>query len=172
MGTPGGNSYDRYLANNPHNDSRFVFPIAAGAWQDAGNGEMLAEDASEIVIRGFAWQLPSLDEYARVGVNLEQPPQVRTFEVCRFISEVARDQLLATHQERRISVLPDMTQLLQLEEWHHPNLAGGDRASSSETFRQLAQVLATVGAQWSRLAYPAGVLQRRRRAADRRRSRV
>jgi hypothetical protein len=36
-----------------------------------------------------------------------------------------------------------MTQLLQLEEWHHPNLADGDLASSSDTFRQLAQVLAT-----------------------------
>jgi hypothetical protein len=128
---------------NPNNDSRFVFPIDPGAWQDADNGEMPAEDASEIGIRGFAWQLPSLDEFARVGVNLEQPPQVRTFEVCRFLSEVAREQLLATYQDRRISVLPDMTQLLQLEEWHHPNLAGGDRARSSETFRQLAQVLAT-----------------------------
>jgi hypothetical protein len=56
---------------------------------------------------------------------------------------VARDQVLATYQEQRISVLPDMTQLLQLEEWHHPNLADGELASSSETFRQLAQVLAT-----------------------------
>jgi hypothetical protein len=135
--------YDRYLANNPNNDSRFVFPIAAGPWQDADDGEMLAKDASEILVRGFAWQLPSLAQYARVGVNLEQPPRVRTFEVCRFLSEVARDQLLATQQERRVSVLPDMTQLLQLEEWHHPDLAGGDLASNSETFRQLAQVLAT-----------------------------
>ena len=147
--------YDRYLANNPYNDSRFVFPIAAGPWQDADNDEILSENAHEIVVRGFAWKPPSLDEYARMGVNLEEPARVRVFEACRFLSEVARDQVLATQQERRISVLPDMTQLLQLEEWHHPNLAGGDRASSSETFRQLAQVLATGDVDLYRPSRPA-----------------
>jgi hypothetical protein len=69
--------YDRYLANNPYNDSRFVFPIAAGPWQDAGNHEILSEDANEIVVRGFAWEPPSPDEYERIGVNLEDPARVQ-----------------------------------------------------------------------------------------------
>jgi hypothetical protein len=34
-------AYDNYLANNPHNDSRFVYPIDASAWQDAQNDELV-----------------------------------------------------------------------------------------------------------------------------------
>ena len=51
--------------------------------------------------------------------------------------------MLATPQERRISILPEMEQLMQLEEWHHPDLAAGEPPSATETFRQLADVLAT-----------------------------
>ena len=52
--------------------------------------------------------------------------------------------MLATAQERRVSVLPDMAQILQLEDWHHPNVVdNADRPTGSETFQQLAQVLTT-----------------------------
>jgi hypothetical protein len=44
------------------------------------------------------------------------------FELCRFLADIAREQVLATPEERRISVLPEMEQILQLEEWHHPNV--------------------------------------------------
>jgi len=55
-----------------------------------------------------------------------------------------RLSLLATPHEGRVSVLPEMEPLLQLEEWHHPNVVDDKgRPSTSETFRQLAQVLAT-----------------------------
>jgi hypothetical protein len=40
-------------------------------------------------------------------------------------------------------LIPEMIQILQLEEWNHPDLARGDRPSGSETFQQLAQTLAT-----------------------------
>ena len=36
---------------------------------------------------------------------------------------------------------PEMQRILQLEAWHHPDLASGERPSQSETFRQLAEVL-------------------------------
>jgi hypothetical protein len=137
-------AYDRYLANNPNNNSRFVYPIDAGGWQDDQNGEIVAEDAREVVLRGQSQPIPSLDEYAQRGVTVENPPRVRVFELCRFLADVARNSVLATAQERRVSVLPDMTPILQLEEWHHPNVVDDDeRPSGSETFQQLAQVLAT-----------------------------
>jgi len=31
-------AYENYLANNPHNESRFVFPVDEGPWQDAESG--------------------------------------------------------------------------------------------------------------------------------------
>jgi len=52
--------------------------------------------------------------------------------------------VLATPEERRISVLPEMELILQLEEWHHPNVVDDkERPSGSKTFQQLAQVLVT-----------------------------
>jgi hypothetical protein len=137
-------AYEKYLANNPHNDSRSVFPVREGPWQNAENGEFVAEDANEVVVRKQAIPLPGVDEYARHSIELEQAPRVQVFELCRFLADIARDQVLATLQERRVSILPDMEQILQLEEWHHPNVVDDeDRPSGSETFQQLAQVLAT-----------------------------
>lgn len=54
-----------------------------------------------------------------------------------------RDKVLANEQERRINVLPEMKQILQLEEWNHPDIAAGELPSKSETFQQLAEVLCT-----------------------------
>jgi hypothetical protein len=136
-------AYEYYLSNNSHNESRFFFPIDAGSWQDSENGEFVDEDATEIVLRGQALTLPNRDEYDRHVVALEQPSRIQVFELCRFLADIAREQVLATRQERRVSVMPDMSQVLQLEEWHHPDLGNGERPSRSETFQQLAQVLAT-----------------------------
>jgi hypothetical protein len=149
-------AYDRYLANNPNNDSRFVYPIDAGDWQDDQDNEIVAEDAREVFVRGQKQPMPSLDEYMQRGITVENPPRVRVFELCRFLADIARDSVLANAKERRISVLPDMTQILQLEEWHHPNVVeDDDRPSGSETFQQLAQVLATGNLEFYRPSRPA-----------------
>lgn len=136
--------YERYLAGNPHNDSRFIFPIGEGGWQDAEDREIVAEGAKELPIRDFAQPIPSIDEYFRCNIVLKDPPRVRTFELCRLVAETNRESVLATPQERRISVLPGMVQILELEEWNHPDVADtANLPSGSETFQQLAQVLAT-----------------------------
>jgi len=137
-------AYERYIANNPNNEFRSIFPVQEGPWEDADDGEFVAGGASEVVIRDQALLLPSLGEYARHGIDLEEAPRVQVFEHCRFVADIAREQVLATPKERRISVLPNMEQILQLEEWHHPNVVEeGERPSGSETFQQLARVLAT-----------------------------
>ncbi|MFZ1138758.1 MAG: hypothetical protein ABR881_29235 [Candidatus Sulfotelmatobacter sp.] len=66
-------------------------------------------------MRGERQPVPSLDGYAQHGISLENPPRVRVFELCRFLADVALNSVLATAQERRVSVLPGMTQILQLE---------------------------------------------------------
>jgi hypothetical protein len=137
-------AYERYLANNPHNEFRSVFPIREGPWQDAENREFVADGAKEVVVRNLAIPLPGVDEYPRRGIELEQAPRVHVFEFCRFLADIAREQVLGTPEERRVSVLPEMRQILQLEEWQHPNVVDADdRPSGSETFQQLAQVLHT-----------------------------
>ena len=137
-------AYENYLVNYPSNESRFVHPIAEGQWQDPEDQELVALDAHEIMVRGTPRPIPTVSEYARYGIQLAEAPRVRVFELCRFLAEVVRNDVLATSGERRISVLPTMTQILQLEEWHHPNVVDDkDRPSGSPTFQQLAQVLAT-----------------------------
>jgi Family of unknown function (DUF7003) len=117
----------------------------AGDWQD-DQDHIVAEGAREFVLRGQRHPVPSLDEYVLRGITLEDPPRIQVFELCRFVADAARESVLATAQERRLSVLPDMAQILQLEEWHHPNVVDNDdRPSGSEAFQQLAQVLATNG---------------------------
>jgi hypothetical protein len=137
-------AYEQYLRNNPHNESRFIHPIDPGPWQDNDTFEFIAPDATEVVVRGTKRLLPNVREYARHGIQLEHLPRIHVCEVCRYVADVAREDVLATPDERRISVLPEMAQVLQLEEWNHPDVVDDDeRPSGSETFRQLAAVLVT-----------------------------
>jgi hypothetical protein len=137
-------AHARYLENNPFNESRWVYPLEEGAWQDAETPELLAEDAESLLVRGQPRRLPGPEAYAQRGITLEQPPRIAVFELCRYLAEVERDLVLATSGERRVSVPPDMAEVLRLEEWHHPNVVDDSaRPSGSRTFQQLAQVLAT-----------------------------
>jgi hypothetical protein len=51
-----------------------------------------------------------------------------------------RDLLLATESELRQVVPADLPEVITIEAWHHPDL---EPPSTSEAFRQLAEVLAT-----------------------------
>lgn len=134
-------AHANYLKNNPHNESRFVFPIEPGTWEDTESREFLARDASEITVRDRFVKLPALKEYGRHGIELMQTPQVQIFELCRFLADVERERVLASPKERRVSLPPDMKQVLQLEEWNHPDVVNNDLPSQSEAFQQLAEVL-------------------------------
>jgi hypothetical protein len=134
------NAYENYLANHPNDEMRYVHPIEAGDWQ--GPDEFVADDGQEIVLRGQPFPLPSLQELAQQGIEFSEPPHLSVFELCRYLAAVAREKVLATPAERRISVLPEMQQILQLEEWNHPDLTI-EPPSSSPTFHLLAGVLET-----------------------------
>ena len=44
-------AFDKYLVANPHNQSRFFYPMSEGAWQDPETGELVAEDALVVALR-------------------------------------------------------------------------------------------------------------------------
>jgi hypothetical protein len=135
-------AYANYLMNNPHNESSFIHPVADGDWLDAENGELVAEGAACVIVRGKAIPLPVAQEYRRHEIDLEGAPRVRVFELCRYLAAIVREDALARPDERRVNVLPEMAPVLQLEEWHHPNVVDdAERPSGSETFQQLAKVL-------------------------------
>jgi hypothetical protein len=51
-------AYEGYPANNPNNESRLIFPVDEGPWQDAENGEFVAEGAREVLVRNQSIRLP------------------------------------------------------------------------------------------------------------------
>jgi hypothetical protein len=134
-------AYENYLANNPHNESRFAFPLTSGGWQDPDSRDYVADDATAVILRGRTVKLPSLVEYGQHAIELENPPRIRVFELCRFLVDIDRESVLNNTDERRVSLSPETKQILQLEEWNHPDLVGGEVPSQSKTFPQLAQVL-------------------------------
>ena len=134
-------AYDAYLANNPNDEFHFVFPIEDGNWIE---GEVVADGATALTLRGQSIPIPDQADYQRAGVTLAQPPDGAAFELCRVLAHEARDAVLATPDERRINVPNELQLLLTLEEWAHPDVVDETkRPSGSATFRQLARVLVT-----------------------------
>jgi hypothetical protein len=136
-------AYDNHLARNPHNQMQAVFPIDDGDWQDADDRDFVSQYATHARVRGREIAIPTRAECELHGIVLVEPPRLRTFELCRYLSAVAREGVLATPAERRINVFSEMKQILQLEQWNHPDIVESQLPSGSETFQQLARVLET-----------------------------
>jgi len=132
-------AHQDYLKNNPNNESRFFYPIEEGEWIDSSDSELLASSGN-FVLRGKSRPLPSRQDYSQFEVQLEhERPAV--FEFCRYLGASHRSEVLGVESERRVSVLPEMQQVLVLDEWCHPDVAAGHVPSELETFQQLAHVL-------------------------------
>ncbi|MET3442002.1 hypothetical protein ABIC94_002783 [Variovorax paradoxus] len=137
-------AYEKYLAHNPHNESRFVYPIEEGEWQDPENPEWASNGPCKLRLRGKAVSAPTVTDVHTQGIVPLETARLYTFELCRALAATHRDDVLASASERRVSVLPEMQQILQLEAWHHPDVVDEEhRPSNSPTFQQLAKVLVT-----------------------------
>jgi hypothetical protein len=147
-------AYDAYVANNPNNESAFVYPIEAGEWQSASDEELLSRDPCEVLVRGKRVVPPGLNEYSRLGIKLESPHDAHVFEFCRWLAATARESVLATAEERRVCLSSELVQILLLEEWRHPDLAKDERPSDVRTFQMLAETLLTGDVERYRPAEP------------------
>jgi hypothetical protein len=136
-------AYKRYLKENAHNESRSYFPIDGDSWQDVEDDELVAAQTQQIDLRGEPIVIPSADQFEELGIALAMAPRVQVFELCRALAATHRNLVLAAPAERRTSVLPGLPQIMELNDWHHPDLAAGEKASDSTTFQQLAMVLET-----------------------------
>lgn len=134
--------YERYLAVHPHDESAFFFPVD-GDWQDESDREFVRDGSAVVQIRGRGVALPSRNDYARNGIVLEDQDKIHTFEVCRYLAAIARDEVLATPEERRVHVPAGLDEILLLDDWHHPDTAGGQRPSETAAFRSIAEVITT-----------------------------
>lgn len=132
-------AYINYLENNPFNESRFIYPINNSDWIDnEKQGSLNLSGAC--LLRGKEISLPPISGYEKSGIELEEDDPL-TFEFCRFLAENYRELVLCTQEELRVSVLPSMDLLLQLDDWEHPDISDGDLPSSSEDFKNIANAL-------------------------------
>jgi hypothetical protein len=137
-------AYELYISNNPNNESKFVYPIGEGEWIDSEESELVATGQGDVVVRDQKRSMPQEKDYIEAGVIFSEAPRTTVFEFCRAMALVARDSVLATPAERVANLSPDMRQILQLEEWNHPDVVDNSkRPGNSQTFQQLAEVLVT-----------------------------
>lgn len=136
-------AHSNYLAQHPNDDSRFFYPITAGAWQDPESDEIVSAGAREVLLRDRVVELPAPEVFATYDIGLSEGPRIQTFELCRFLAAQHRDDVLATTAERRVSVPHELNQILVLDDWRHPDLVNGELPSDTETFSQLADVLSS-----------------------------
>lgn len=136
-------AYDAYLRDNPHNETRTFFPITGEDWLDEEDPELVSEDAMQVSVRGKAYELPTLSQLAKYGIEQSERPRLTVFELCRFLAELDPQNVLATPKERRVSVFPELKEILVLKQWHHPDVGEDEKPSGSKTFLQLARVLET-----------------------------
>ncbi len=119
--------------------------------EDGPDGPIFVEDSLDIVRpdsriirvrdRAVVFTLDT-PEFAKYGIDLESA-EVHTHELLRLLIRQDRAPFLATEQELRDRIPPDLAMVLRLDEWHHPDSAGGDLPSGSEMFQMIAEVLVT-----------------------------
>jgi len=137
-------AYRTYLAKSVHMHSEFFYPIDSDDWIAADDGECVASDAGELVLRGHSLSMPNPSVYGRAGITLSAPPRIQIFELCRALADMRRDEILATDAERQINLAGDMRRILMLDDWLHPDVVDPEcLPSRSETFQQLASVIAS-----------------------------
>jgi hypothetical protein len=132
-------AYRNYLENNPFNESRFNYPIDNSDWIDDGDQESLNVN-EKCLLRGKEISLLPISGYEELGIELEEDVPL-IFEFCRFLAENYRDLVLCTQEELKVSVLPSMDLLLQLDDWEHPDISDGELPSSSEDFKNIVNAL-------------------------------
>jgi hypothetical protein len=76
-------------------------------------------------------------------IAVDAHPRTTLQAAFRSLVPEHRDALLATDEEIRRRIPDDLPQILQLEEWAHPDVSGEVLPSQSETFCQIADVLVT-----------------------------
>jgi hypothetical protein len=134
-------AYETYFRDHPNDETNFIYPIQNDDWQDPDNSELLAFDIEKVTVRDESISVPNLESFSQFGIKLQQPDRISVFEFCRFLNHKYRELILATPLELRFNIPDSFTPLLQINEWYHPDITGGELPSDTETFKMIEAVL-------------------------------
>lgn len=136
-------AFAAYLQNNPHNETDCVEPIAAGDWINVDPSDLVVP-GKIAKVRGIDYPMPSRKALRRLGINPEDSQDLFVHEICRSLAATHRELVLATEDELRHMVPSEMELILQLDEWHHPDIVDpANRPSGNQAFQQICEVLVT-----------------------------
>ena len=93
-------------------------------------------------LRGKNHATPNSSDYLQHNIELEETKPL-VHELCRYLAAIRRDAVLATPIERRYNVPTNLSEILCLDDWLHPDLANAEKPSEVETFQQISKVLQT-----------------------------
>ncbi|MFM7599960.1 MAG: DUF7003 family protein [Pseudanabaena sp.] len=116
--------------NNIQNDSHFANVITGQIKYDELLNDYL------VTVRGKSIPLTELNIIFRPELFSEHEPDIAIALLANY-----REELLASHEEYGVFVPEGLTEVLRLDEWHHPNW--GCPPSQTESFPLIAKVLYT-----------------------------
>lgn len=122
-----------------------IYPATASAplFEERWPGRLIP-GAHTLTLRGREVHIPmDRQAYQAARIALRSPDALWGFEVLRVLLPEHRTLLLSTEAERRAHIPPNLPEILQLDDWRHPDLADDELPGHTETFRQLAAVLCT-----------------------------
>lgn len=95
-----------------------------------------------LIVRGKEVGPFSPELYKSNSIELEEESPM-VFELTRLLASLERNTVLAQEHERRVSISPELDEILVLDDCFHPDLVEEELPSNNETFQQLALVLET-----------------------------
>jgi hypothetical protein len=104
----------------------------------------LREGVRAVRVRGQEISVPkSLEEYGEVGVRLDFPPDVQVQEFLQWLSASHGPAVFEPDEALLGCLTKPLPLVLRLREWYHPVMPDRELPSQTETFQQIAEVLAT-----------------------------
>lgn len=101
-------------------------------------------DASYVCPRDTpAWITTDPDLYSRAGIPLFDQRKVSDPDLLRWMVQRYRSFFVASPPELRRGMSRQLPLLLQLDDWHHPDIAAGQLPSDTETFVAAADAVAS-----------------------------
>jgi hypothetical protein len=87
-------AYQSYLSNKPNTDMREFWPIPNASWIDQDDPEHVVSNGT-LHLRGRKMDIPERTDFEAAGIALESD-RIAIFEVCRFLAEKHRIDVLGT----------------------------------------------------------------------------
>jgi len=126
------------------NNENFITLFDITPIEDETNNILVKEGIDKIMIKGkdipikiSREQLLSRDIVPEVG------DRMTIFELFRYLTVDLRGLFLSELKDLKKQLTLDIPQILQLEEWFHPDIAKNELPSKNQTFKQLAKVIST-----------------------------